>query len=62
MNDEEIKMPLMDGKLAYYICKMDADELCEILKKEVSFGTLMEVIYKLNSDISQTIWRTQNGR
>ena len=61
MNDE-IKMPLSYDKNAYYICKMDADELCEILKKEVSFGTLMDVIYKLNRDIAQTIWRTQNDR
>ena len=60
MNDE-IKIPPQDKKF-YCICNMDADELCEILKKEVSFGTLMEVIYRLNSDIAQTIWRTQNDR
>lgn len=59
MNDEEIKLPLMNGKFAYYICNMSADELCEILKKEVKFGVLMEVIQMLNTDILRSIWRNK---
>lgn len=62
INNEEIKMPPFDGKLAYCICDMDADYLCEILKKEVSFGVLMEVIQKLNADILRSIWRGKNDR
>ena len=46
----------------YYICNMDADYLCEILKKEVSFGVLMEVIQKLNTDILRSILREKNDR
>ena len=55
MVDEEIKMPLMDGKVAYYISLMTAEELCEILKKEVSFGILTEVVEKLNTDMLRSV-------
>ena len=61
MNDE-IKMPLPNGKYSYYISNMNANELCDVLKKEVSFGVLMEVIYQLNSELTQVIWRKQNDR
>lgn len=56
------KLPLMDGKLAYYICNMSADELCEILKKEVKFGVLIEVIQMLNTDMIRSIWREKNDK
>lgn len=62
MNDEEIKLPLMDGKLAYYICNMSADELCKTLKKEVKFGVLIEVIQMLNTDMIRSVWREKNDR
>lgn len=62
MIDKEKTIPLLDGKLAYYICEMTPDELCEILKKEVSFGVLIEVIQMLNTDMLKSIWREKNDR
>lgn len=63
MNDE-IKMPTpeWDGKYAYKIGNMNAEDLCESLKKEVSFGVLMEVIQRLNTDILRSVWRERNDR